>query len=70
MDFGFYLPMGGPLATGDALASLARRGEELGFGFLSTGDHLIAPRQVRSRYPYSDTGEYGNSLSFLTSRRC
>ena len=65
MDFGLYLPMGGPLATGGGLATLARRGEELGFAFLSTGDHLIAPRQVRSQYPYSPTGEYPNSLSFL-----
>ena len=65
MDFGFSVPIGGVLATGGALASLARRGEELGFGFLSTGDHLIAPRQIRSRYPYSVSGEYGNALSFL-----
>ena len=65
MDFGFTVPIGGVLATGGALASLARRGEELGFGFLSTGDHLIAPRQIRSRYPYSVSGEYGNALSFL-----
>jgi probable F420-dependent oxidoreductase len=65
MNFGFYLPIGGPLAEAGALASLARRGEELGYGFLSTGDHLIAPRQIRSRYPYSDSGEYGNALSFL-----
>ena len=65
MNFGFSVPIGGVLATGGALASLARRGEELGFGFLSTGDHLIAPRQIRSRYPYSVSGEYGNALSFL-----
>ena len=65
MDFGFSVPIGGALATGGALASLARRGEELGFGFLSTGDHLIVPRQVRSRYPYSDNGEFGSAASFL-----
>ena len=65
MNFGFSVPIGGALATGGALASLARRGEELGFGFLSTGDHLIVPRQVRSRYPYSDNGEFGSAASFL-----
>ena len=65
MNFGFSVPIGGVLATGGALASLARRGEELGFGFLSTGDHLIVPRQVRSRYPYSDNGEFGSAASFL-----
>ena len=65
MNFGFSVPIGGALATGGALASLARRGEELGFGFLSTGDHLIVPRQIRSRYPYSDNGEFGSAASFL-----
>ncbi len=65
MEFGFSLPIGGPLATANALTSLARRGEELGFGFLSTGDHLIVPRRVASRYPYNASGEFGSASSFL-----
>ncbi len=31
MDFGFYLPMRGPIATSDGIEAMARRGEELGF---------------------------------------
>lgn len=65
MDFGFSLPIGGALATPGVLGALARRGEELGFSFVSTGDHLIVPTQVKSRYPYSETGEFGDASSFL-----
>jgi len=32
----------------------------LGFGFLAVSDHIIIPNEIRSRYPYSPTGEFGN----------
>ena len=61
MQFGFSLPISGPQGSADALATLARRAEELGFAFAAVGDHIVIPRNIESRYPYSQTGEFGSS---------
>lgn len=64
MKFGFYLPNSGPGAQPDALSSIARRGDELGFYCMVAPDHVVHPRRVHSRYPYSITGDIlagGNS---------
>ena len=71
MDYGLGIPNRGPLAKPDALVALARHGEELGFSYISTGDHLVIPRDIKSRYPYSETGEFpggqgGECLEQLT----
>jgi probable F420-dependent oxidoreductase len=57
MKYGFTVPRRGPLATPDSLAAIARRGEELGCHLLFTGDSIVVPRHITSRYPYSKTGE-------------
>ena len=64
MEFGFYLPNSGERAQPDALASLARLGDRLGFNCMVAPDHILMPRQVDSVYPYSVTGNIlagGNS---------
>ena len=61
MDYGFKVPLSGPLATPEAIAELARRGEALGFGLIGVSDHIVIPKVIRSRYPYSESGEYGGS---------
>ena len=64
MQFGFYLPNSGEGAQPDALASIARRGDELGFFCMVAPDHILMPRKVNSVYPYSVTGNIlagGNS---------
>ena len=79
MEYIFGVPNSGPLTRPEALITLARRGEELGYGHLSVSDRIVMPRDIRSRYPYSETGEFltGHSgewleqltlLSFLTSQ--
>ena len=79
MEFGFDVPTGGPLATPDLLITLAKRGEEMGFDIMGVSDHIVMPRSIASRYPYSDSGHYpdkledGNleqltTLSFLASQ--
>ena len=45
MKFGFSLSGLGCLADPDALASIACRGDELGFEWLLTGDHFVPLRQ-------------------------
>ena len=59
MEYGFKVPTNGPLATPDSLATLARRGEEMGFSIMGVSDHIVIPDIIRSTYPYSESGEYG-----------
>ncbi len=64
MEFGFYLPNSGEGAQPDALASIARLGDRLGFHCMVAPDHILMPREVSSVYPYSVTGSIlagGNS---------
>lgn len=63
MQYGFTLPGRGPLATPDALAAIARRGEELGYHSVSFGDHIVVPRHISSSYPYTESGEFPGSAS-------
>ncbi len=58
MDYGFYLPMRGPMATSDGIEAMARRGEELGFSYIAVPDHIVIPRDIESRYPYTESGEF------------
>jgi len=57
MEYGFYLPSGGLAAQPDNLASIARFGDQLGFFCMVMPDHVVQPRTVESRYPYSVTGD-------------
>jgi len=41
----------------DQLVPLARLAEELGFAGVTMSDHIVRPRAVASRYPYSASGE-------------
>ena len=63
MRYGYTLPGRGSLATPDNLATIARRGEELGYHFVLFGDHIVVPRQIASPYPYTETGEFPGSAS-------
>ena len=59
MNYGFGIPTGGPLATPDAIGTLARGGERMGFGVIGVSDHIIVPKSIASRYPYSEDGSFG-----------
>jgi probable F420-dependent oxidoreductase len=61
MKFGFAAPHRGPLAKPDALRTIAERAEQLGYEYLSVSDHIVIPRAVAAKYPYSETGEFGHS---------
>ena len=63
MQIGFSLPTRGPLSTPENLALLARRGEEMGFDIISISDHVVIPRDIGSRYPYSASGEFSGDPS-------
>lgn len=71
MKFGFSIPTRGPLAERAQVIEIARRGEALGFDCVSVNDHIVIPRQIGSRYPYSRSGgwaggRHGEALEQLT----
>jgi probable F420-dependent oxidoreductase len=63
MQYGFTLPGRGPFATPDNLVILATHGEALGYTTLHTGDHIVVPRRIASRYPYSESGAFPGAAS-------
>ncbi len=63
MKYGFTLPARGPLATPETLGRMARTGEEFGYDALYTGDHIVLPNDVASRYPYSVGGEFPGGVT-------
>ena len=58
MRYGFEAPATGVLAGPEALARVTRHGEELGFDHVAVGDHIVIPRSIASRYPYTESGEF------------
>jgi len=69
MEYGFYLPSGGPAAQPDNLASIARHGDKLGFFCMVMPDHVVQPRTVESQYPYSVTGDIQQAHSTASDER-
>ena len=65
MEFGFWLPLSGPQASPESLATLARHGEELGFGLAYTSDRIVRPRTIASHYPYGESGDYRGGGSYM-----
>jgi len=69
MRYGFYLPTRGRSAEPDALETLVRRGETLGFHSTVIADHVVFPVRIASKYPYTVSGEFpggGDALEQLT----
>ena len=58
MRFGCHLPIWGPGATREALITLARRVEAMGFDSVWASDHIVVPFEIQSRYPYNKTGDF------------
>ncbi|MHB8577501.1 MAG: LLM class F420-dependent oxidoreductase, partial [Dehalococcoidia bacterium] len=58
MEFGLHLPHLGRSASRETLRGFAQAAEQTGFDSLWVSDHVIVPRQLSSRYPYNDTGEF------------
>ena len=72
MKIGFYVPTRGPLSAPENMAALAKKGESLGFDFLSMTDHLVVPRSRVSDYPYTKDGNwlpgrFGDFIDQLTA---
>ena len=58
MQIGFNAPTSGPLIEPDSLLRIITEGEALGFDYVTISDHIMVPRNLDSKYPYTDTGEF------------
>ena len=58
MDIGISLPRS---IDADGLKRFARRAEELGFGSLLVGDHIVLPTGGTTQYPYTADGSFSRS---------
>ena len=58
MEFGLNIPPRGPLAGREAVLAIAAHAEKLGFAYLTVPDHIVVPRDIGSRYPYSEDGAF------------
>jgi probable F420-dependent oxidoreductase len=63
MDIGLTIPTRGPLATPQGVEAFARRAGELHYAHLAVPDHVVVPRSIDSRYPYSASGEFPGAAS-------
>ena len=63
MRIGLTLPMRGPLAKPESIRVLVERAEALGFDHLGVNDHIIVPKAIDSRYPYSASGAFPGAAS-------
>lgn len=58
MDFGANIVGVGALADPGALADVARHAEALGYHSVFVADHVVMPRTLESKYPYSRDGGF------------
>ena len=58
MQIGCSAPTSGPLIAPDSLVRIATEAEMLGFDYITVSDHVMMPKSVVSRYPYSASGEF------------
>jgi len=58
MQIGFNAPTSGPLIEPDSLTRIVTEGEALGFDYVTISDHIMVPRNLDSKYPYTDGGEF------------
>ncbi|MBV8924911.1 MAG: TIGR03619 family F420-dependent LLM class oxidoreductase [Bradyrhizobium sp.] len=56
MKFGGPFPFTGALATPDNLVHTAQAVERMGYDYVWMGDHLIFPKRMKTKYPYTADG--------------
>ena len=58
MKFGFNVPVRGPGADRKGMHEIACRAELLNYDYIAVTDHIAVPRNIDSRYPYTEDGMF------------
>ncbi|MCO6416608.1 LLM class flavin-dependent oxidoreductase, partial [Siccirubricoccus sp. KC 17139] len=58
MQFGFSAPSGGPMGRAAPLTRICQEAEAMGFAYATVSDHVVIPRDIQAKYPYTDSGEF------------
>ena len=58
MDWGIHLPHLGRQATRQNVLDFARPADQLGFHSGWVSDHIAWPKEIASKYPYTDDGSF------------
>ena len=58
MKIGLNLPTISNRTSREILSTVVDAAEELGYDSLWAADHIVMPREIRSTYPFSPTGEF------------
>ncbi len=56
--FGAQVPHRGPMTDPECIRAIVTEAESLGFGVLTISDHIVVPKDIESRYPYSEGGDF------------
>mgnify|MGYP001428927834 CR=1 FL=1 len=72
MKFGLHFGSRGVAGNPNSLKSIAQKAETLGYEHFGMSDHVIVATEVKSAYPYSETGKFfaqdtGISLEQVTA---
>ncbi|MSO90359.1 MAG: LLM class F420-dependent oxidoreductase [Acetobacteraceae bacterium] len=72
MKLGMQVMTRGPMAAPGGIMAVTREAEALGFDFAALNDHLIVPKDISSKYPYTNTGAwpgkvFGECMDVLTA---
>lgn len=58
MQFGFNLPISGPVLSPQHITKFAQEGEAMGYDYLTLTDHVLLPDLSAPGYPYTESGEF------------
>jgi probable F420-dependent oxidoreductase len=58
MQIGFSAPAGGPMSLPGPLTRIVQEGEAMGFDYATISDHVVIPKDIQAKYPYTDGGEF------------
>ena len=56
--FGVQVPHRGPMTDPECIRAIVTEAETLGYGVLIVSDHIVVPKDIDSRYPYSEGGDF------------
>ena len=58
MQIGVQVPHRGPMTDPACIQAIVSEGEALGYEVLIVSDHIVVPKDIDSRYPYSEAGDF------------